>query len=110
MSHEESLHRVRTGVVAKTLMKTSAEAQLEREGLDVADAALMERTDEKQWRKQNRAWSKVKHIEIQLLWLQEAVHSGKLIVEKILPETNSSDLGTKHLTSERSETLLRLVN
>ena len=33
---------------------------------------------------------KVKHIEIQYLWLQEAVR-------------NSSDLGTKNLTSERSD-------
>ena len=53
---------------------------------------------------------KAKHIEIQHLWLQEAVRSGKLTVEKILTETNSSDLGTKHLTSERSEMLMRLVN
>ena len=30
--------------------------------------------------------------------------------EKIPTETNSSDLGTKHLTSERSEMLMRLVN
>ena len=53
---------------------------------------------------------KAKHIEIQHLWLQEAVRSGKLTVEKIPTETNSSDLGTKHLTSERSEMLMRLVN
>ena len=44
------------------------------------------------------------------LWLQEAVRSGKLTVEKVPTETNSSHLGTKHLTSERSEMLLRLVN
>ena len=53
---------------------------------------------------------KATHIEIQCLWLQEAVRSGKLTVEKIPTETNSSDLGTKHLTSERSEMLMRLVN
>ena len=53
---------------------------------------------------------KAKHIEIQYLWLQEAVRSGKLTVEKIPTETNSSDLGTKHPTSERSEMLMRLVN
>ena len=38
---------------------------------------------------------KAKHIEIQHLWLQEAVRSGKLTVEKITTETKSSDLGTK---------------
>ena len=54
--------------------------------------------------------SKAKHIEIQRLWLQEAVCRGKLTVEKIPTKTNSSDLGTKHLTSERSEMLMRLVN
>ena len=53
---------------------------------------------------------KAKHIEIQHLWLPEAVRSGKLTVEKIPTETNSSDLGTKHLTSERSEMLMKLVN
>ena len=53
---------------------------------------------------------KAKHIEIQHLWLQEAVRSGKLTMEEIPTESNSSDLGTKHLTSERSEMLMRLVN
>ena len=52
---------------------------------------------------------KAKHIEIQCLWLQEAVRNNELTVEKISSETNSSDLGTKHLTSERSEMLMKLV-
>ena len=51
---------------------------------------------------------KAKHLEIQHLWLQEAVRNNKLTVEKIPSETNSS--GTRHLTSERSEMLMRLVN
>ena len=45
--------------------------------------------------------SKAKHIDIQYLWLEEAVRKNKLMVEKIPSETNLSDLGTKHLTSER---------
>ena len=53
---------------------------------------------------------KAKHIEIQHLWFQEAVRNNKLAVEKIPSETNSSDLGTKHFTSERSEMLMKLVN
>ena len=53
---------------------------------------------------------KAKDIEIQYLWLQETVRNNKLTVEKIPSETNSSDLGTKHLTSERSEMLMKLVN
>ena len=48
---------------------------------------------------------KAKHIEIQHLWPREAVRWVKLTVEKIPSEMNSSDLGTKHLTSERSEML-----
>ena len=59
----------------------------------------------------SRKWlDKAKHIEIQHLWLQQAVRSGKLTVKKIPTETNSSDLGPKHLTSERYETLMGLVN
>ena len=48
---------------------------------------------------------KAKHIEIPHLWLQEAVRDNKLTVEKIPSDTNSSDLGTKHLTSIGSTTL-----
>ena len=53
---------------------------------------------------------KAKHIEIQHLWLQETVRSRKLSVEKIPTETIFLDLGTKHLTIERPEMLMRLVN
>ena len=51
-----------------------------------------------------------KHIEILYLWFQEAVRNNKLTVEKMISETNSSDLGTEHLTSEKSEMLMKLVN
>ena len=53
---------------------------------------------------------KAKHIEIQHLWLQEAVRNNKLKVEKIPSEPNSSDFGTKQLTSERSDMSMRLVS
>ena len=53
---------------------------------------------------------KTKRIETQYLWLHEAVRNNKLTVEKIPSETNSSDLGAKLLTSERSEMLMNLVN
>ena len=47
---------------------------------------------------------KAKRIEIQHLWLQEALRSGN-------PQwRNSSDLRKRHLASERSEMLARLVN
>ena len=44
---------------------------------------------------------KAKHIEIQYLWLQEAVLNNKLTVEKIPSEASSSDLGIKHLTKAK---------
>ena len=53
---------------------------------------------------------KAKHIEIHHLWLWEAVRDNEATVEKIPSETNSSDLGTKDLTSERSEMLMWLAN
>ena len=40
----------------------------------------------------------------------KAVRNNKLMVEKIPSETNSSHLGTEHLTSENSEMLMKLVN
>ena len=52
--------------------------------------------------KQKQGWAKANDIEIQHLWLQEEVRNNKLTSEKIPSETNSSDLGTKYLTSERS--------
>ena len=54
--------------------------------------------------------SKAKHVEIQYLRLQEAARSRKLTAEKVPTETNSSNLGTKHLTSERSEMVMGGVN
>ena len=53
---------------------------------------------------------KAQHIEIQYPWLQEAVRIDKPMVEKIPSETNSSGLGTKHLTSKRLEMFMKLVN
>ena len=52
---------------------------------------------------------KAKHIDIQYPWLQEAVRNDKPM-EKIPSETNSSGLGTEHLTSRRSEMFMKLVN
>ena len=40
MSHEESPHRGRVGVMEITLVKRQAEAQLGWEGADVADATM----------------------------------------------------------------------
>ena len=44
---------------------------------------------------------KAKHIEIQHLWLQEAVRSGRLTVGKVWGHDNGADLMTKPLDGER---------
>ena len=46
-----------------------------------------------------RGSGKLKHVEVQELWLQQAVHSERLRVEKIPRASNASDLLTHHWTS-----------
>ena len=46
--------------------------------------------------------------EIQHSWLQEAVRN-KLLVDKVSSNANSCDMDAKHLTSERSEMVMKLV-
>ena len=43
---------------------------------------------------------KLRHIEVQDLWLQHATRSGKIVVRKVKGELNDADLGTKPLTFE----------
>ena len=50
---------------------------------------------------------KAKHIELQHLWLQQAIKSGRLSCIKISTDINPADLLTKHLTQERVEMLMR---
>ena len=53
-----------------------------------------------------RGVGKIRHLEIQILWLQRHVTNERLSVEKILGELSPADLGTKHV--ERA-TLMRLL-
>ena len=53
---------------------------------------------------------KAKHIEIQYLWLQETVRNTSRWLRGSRRKQTFCDLGTKHLTSERSEMLMKLVN
>ena len=52
---------------------------------------------------------KAKHIEIQYLWLQEAIRRKRLVGLKVAGEANPSDLMTKHLCSERMRFLQNLM-
>ena len=52
---------------------------------------------------------KVRHMDLQMLWLQEAVRVGKLVLRKVSGATNPADLMTKYLASESiSKAMIRL--
>ena len=62
-----------------------------------------------------RGLGKVRHIELNELWLQDQVARGKVTVRKIRGEDNISDRLTKHSSSERikqtmSGTMQRIVH
>ena len=40
---------------------------------------------------------KVRHIDVEELWLQEKVYHGTLVIKKIDGKSNESDAMTKHL-------------
>ncbi len=44
-------------------------------------------------------FGKLRHIDTHLLWIQQAVRSGRVDLRKILGEKNPADLFTKHLSS-----------
>ena len=53
---------------------------------------------------------KMRHIDTHLLWIQQAVRSGRVDLRKILGEENPADLLTKHLSSrERVQKLVALL-
>ena len=43
---------------------------------------------------------KIRHIEVNQLWLQEKVYKGEIIVEKVSTDENLADALTKPLTSD----------
>ena len=53
---------------------------------------------------------KMKHIEVQHLWLQSVVKNGKVIVQKIDTKYNPADIGTKALDGERIKMLMQILN
>ena len=52
---------------------------------------------------------RIRHLDTRLLWVQELVRSGALLVEKVPGEDNPADLMTKHLGADAiSAHLVRL--
>ena len=58
---------------------------------------------------QRTGLGKAKHIEVQHLWLQQAVRSGRLKCGKVHTNENPADLGTKHLSADRVTYLVDLM-
>ena len=56
-----------------------------------------------------RGLGKAKHIEMQHLWLQEAVKAGRVQTHKVASEINPADLLTKPLPGDKVEELLNLM-
>ena len=56
-----------------------------------------------------RGAGRLKHIDTQLLWLQDHVSRKRLQVFKIDGMRNPADLGTKHLAGPRMHYLMRLL-
>ena len=56
-----------------------------------------------------RGLGKAKHIDLQHLWLQDAVKEGKIRTHKVLTDVNPADLMTKPLAADRIEMLMSLM-
>ena len=54
-----------------------------------------------------RGLGKMRHLEVKLLWLQEAVQKGRLLVRKVRGATNVADALTKYHHTGRLEELCR---
>ncbi len=54
--------------------------------------------------------SKMRHLDTHMLWIQQAVRSGRIDLRKVSGDVNPADLLTKHsLSRERLEKLVALV-
>ena len=56
-----------------------------------------------------RGLGRAKHIELQHLWLPEAVKAGRIATAKVRTEVNPADLMTKALPRERIEALMHIM-
>ena len=53
---------------------------------------------------------KMKHLQVQHLWLQEGIRNGNFKILKIPTKDNLADIGTKPLAGERIQYLVRKLN
>jgi hypothetical protein len=44
---------------------------------------------------------KIKHLETQLLWIQDSVRSKEIVIRTVGTDVNVADIGTKNLTADR---------
>ena len=56
-----------------------------------------------------RGLGKAKHIDLQHLWLQDAVKEGRIRTHKVLTDTNPADLMIQSLAADRIERLMSLM-
>ena len=54
-----------------------------------------------------RGLGKVRHIELNQLWLQEHVATGRIAVRKVSGQTNTSDCLTKHSSREKIDSAVK---
>ena len=54
-----------------------------------------------------RGLGKVRHIELNQLWLQEHVATGRIIAHKVPGQTNVSDCLTKHSSREKIDSSMK---
>ena len=54
-----------------------------------------------------RGLGKVRHIELNQLWLQEHVATGRVVVQKVSGQTNTSDCLTKHSSREKIDSSIK---
>ena len=57
-----------------------------------------------------RGLGKLRHIELNELWVQELVTKGRIVIYKINGTENSGDSLTKHSTNERISQTLKFCN
>ena len=56
-----------------------------------------------------RGLGKVRHIELNQLWLQEKVNAGDIEVRKVRGDENIADALTKHATKDQREMHMRMT-
>ena len=57
-----------------------------------------------------RGVGKIRHLHVQVLWVQSAVQEGRIKVLKVAGKENSADLGTKHLAQREMLECMRRAN